>query len=59
MSGLLAQLGQSEDGATAVEYALLMGAFVICLFAAATALKGAQAAAFRAQHEGLQRWRAP
>lgn len=59
LAATLAKLYRSEEGSTAVEYGLLLGAFVVCLFATASALKGAQAAAFRAQHEGLQRWRAP
>lgn len=59
MIRLLTPLFRDEDGSTAVEYALLMGAFVVCLFAAAAALKSAQSAAYRGQHEGLKRWRAP
>ncbi|MEB3284971.1 MAG: hypothetical protein VKN33_06775 [Candidatus Sericytochromatia bacterium] len=55
----LRRMIQEESGSAAVEYALLTGAFVLCLFGAAAALKNAQAAAFRAQHEGLKRWRAP
>jgi Flp pilus assembly pilin Flp len=50
---------RDERGSVAVEYGLLIGAFVLCLFAAAATLKGLQAAAFQAQHEGLKRWRAP
>ncbi|MEB3328109.1 MAG: Flp family type IVb pilin [Candidatus Sericytochromatia bacterium] len=53
------RLALDEGGSTAVEYGLLMAAFVLCLFAAASALRGLQASAFRTQHEGLKRWRAP
>jgi Flp pilus assembly pilin Flp len=55
----LGRLRRDEEGSAAVEYGLLMAAFVLCLFAAATTLKGLQAAAFQSQHEGLKRWRAP
>jgi Flp pilus assembly pilin Flp len=48
-----------ESGQGAVEYALIAGAMVFALFAAASAIKAAQAAAFKTQHEGLKTWRAP
>ena len=59
MSPFFTRLYREERGSTAVEYGLLMGAFVLCLFGAAAALKSAQAAAYRGQHEGLKRWRVP
>ncbi|MEB3221635.1 MAG: hypothetical protein VKS61_06110 [Candidatus Sericytochromatia bacterium] len=59
MARWLWDLVRDEGGSAAVEYGLLAGAFVLCLFAAAATLKGLQAGAFRAQHEGLKRWRAP
>lgn len=59
MTYILRRLYAEESASTAVEYALLMGAFVLCLFGAAAALKSAQAAAYRGQHEGLKRWRVP
>lgn len=48
-----------ESGQGAVEYGLIAGAMVLVLFASATAIKAAQAAAFKTQHEGLKTWRAP
>jgi Flp pilus assembly pilin Flp len=55
----LRRLIADESGSTAVEYGLIVGVFVLCLFGVATALKEAQAAAFRGQHDRLKRWQAP
>ena len=59
INGLLRRLWADESGLGAVEYALIAGAMVLALFAAATAIKVAQAGAFKAQHEGLKTWRVP
>lgn len=48
-----------ESGMAAVEYGLIIGVFVLALFGVATALREAQAAAFRGQHDRLKQWRAP
>lgn len=56
---LLRRLWTDESGLGAVEYGLIAGAMVLTLFTAATAIKTAQAMAFKRQHEGLKTWRAP
>lgn len=56
---LLRRLWADESAQGAVEYGLIAGAMVLTLFVAATAIKAAQAAAFKRQHEGLKTWRAP
>ena len=55
----LRRLWADESGLGAVEYGLIAGAMVLSLFAAATAIKTAQSAAFKRQHDGLKTWRVP
>ncbi len=56
---LVRRLIADESGMAAAEYALIVGVFVLCLFGVATALREAQAAAFKGQHDRLKQWRAP
>lgn len=56
---MIRRLIADESAATAVEYGLIAGAMVLVLFATASGLKAAQAAAFKRQHEGLKTWRVP
>lgn len=56
---VLRRLIADESGMTAMEYGLIVGVFVLCLFGVATALREAQTAAYKGQHEKLKQWRAP
>lgn len=55
----LRRLIACESGMTAAEYGLIVAVFVLCLFGVATALREAQTAAYKGQHDKLKRWRAP
>jgi Flp pilus assembly pilin Flp len=56
---MIARLIRDEDGQAATEYALIAGALVAGLYAAAQGLRFLQGQVYDNQHQALREWKAP